>query len=87
MKSALKLCSKEECDSIDKYYRHNNDVFFKPSGVYKHEEGEGDDLRSLYISFECANEEERKMGLLYRPSIRGDLSLMRDTNVLRLLFA
>uniref|UniRef100_A0A1I7ZGV3 FBA_2 domain-containing protein n=1 Tax=Steinernema glaseri TaxID=37863 RepID=A0A1I7ZGV3_9BILA len=54
MNFALKLCSKEECDLIDKYYQHNHTLYYKPSCVYKYEEGEGDERRRIYISFDCS---------------------------------
>uniref|UniRef100_A0A1I7ZY68 NB-ARC domain-containing protein n=1 Tax=Steinernema glaseri TaxID=37863 RepID=A0A1I7ZY68_9BILA len=86
MHSALKVCSEEECQHAGQKFTR----FIKPSCVYKYEEGEGDDLRRIYISFECANEEERRTGQKNRiASHRGhdDLSLMRATNQIRLFFA
>uniref|UniRef100_A0A1I8AFD7 FBA_2 domain-containing protein n=1 Tax=Steinernema glaseri TaxID=37863 RepID=A0A1I8AFD7_9BILA len=58
LEDALKVCSKEECHFIDKYYRHHNYHFKTPSCVYKFEDGEEDERRRLYISFECAPKEE-----------------------------
>uniref|UniRef100_A0A1I7ZZ52 Uncharacterized protein n=1 Tax=Steinernema glaseri TaxID=37863 RepID=A0A1I7ZZ52_9BILA len=90
LRRPLNGCSKEECDYIEKYYRHRVLQFRKPSCVYKYEEGEGDKRRRLYISFECANEEERKTGQQNRPASHeglNDLSLMRTTNSLHVLFA
>uniref|UniRef100_A0A1I7YDP6 FBA_2 domain-containing protein n=1 Tax=Steinernema glaseri TaxID=37863 RepID=A0A1I7YDP6_9BILA len=55
MRFHLDVCSKEECDFIDKYYRHNQIVFEEPSCVYKFKGGEGDAQRTLYISFDCNN--------------------------------
>uniref|UniRef100_A0A1I7ZYL4 FBA_2 domain-containing protein n=1 Tax=Steinernema glaseri TaxID=37863 RepID=A0A1I7ZYL4_9BILA len=59
IQKALVVCSQEETDYIDKYYRHQHFLFRKPSCVYKFEEGEGDERRRLYISFECALVEHR----------------------------
>uniref|UniRef100_A0A1I7ZYL3 FBA_2 domain-containing protein n=1 Tax=Steinernema glaseri TaxID=37863 RepID=A0A1I7ZYL3_9BILA len=87
--SALKVCSKEECDQINRDYHHNHTRFFKPSCVYKYEEGQGAERRRLYISFECAVEEERKTRRQNMPSShRGhnDLSLMLTTTFLYVLF-
>uniref|UniRef100_A0A1I8A5A3 FBA_2 domain-containing protein n=1 Tax=Steinernema glaseri TaxID=37863 RepID=A0A1I8A5A3_9BILA len=83
-----KVCPKEECDYIDKCYRHHNLCFSEPSCVYKFEEGKGDDRRRLYISFGCAHGKERTNGRRYA-SREGvdDLRLMRGTTLLRVLFA
>uniref|UniRef100_A0A1I7Y261 Uncharacterized protein n=1 Tax=Steinernema glaseri TaxID=37863 RepID=A0A1I7Y261_9BILA len=86
----LKVCSKEECDVIKKKYRHNNRRFQKPSCVYKFEEGGGSERRRLFISFECATEEEHETGRPMLPaSHRGldDLGLMRASSLLQVLFA
>uniref|UniRef100_A0A1I8AD14 TIR domain-containing protein n=1 Tax=Steinernema glaseri TaxID=37863 RepID=A0A1I8AD14_9BILA len=53
LQKLLKVCPKEECDFIDKYYLHNHRTFTIPSCVYKYEEGEGVEQRRLHISFEC----------------------------------
>uniref|UniRef100_A0A1I8AJS9 NB-ARC domain-containing protein n=1 Tax=Steinernema glaseri TaxID=37863 RepID=A0A1I8AJS9_9BILA len=88
---ALKRCSKNECDYIDKYYRHHHTRFYNPSCVYKFEEEKGDKRRRLYISFDYAIEDqitgERRD---CRPaSHTGNhlLGLMRDTEILHVLFA
>uniref|UniRef100_A0A1I8AQV6 FBD domain-containing protein n=1 Tax=Steinernema glaseri TaxID=37863 RepID=A0A1I8AQV6_9BILA len=87
IQDVLKVCSKEECDFLDKYYRHHNYSFTTPSCVYKFEEGEGEERRRLYISFDCRNR-TRTTGRQYasREGI-DDLSLMRGTRELHVLFA
>uniref|UniRef100_A0A1I8AQQ6 NTF2 domain-containing protein n=1 Tax=Steinernema glaseri TaxID=37863 RepID=A0A1I8AQQ6_9BILA len=75
-------------DFIDKYYVHNRHVFRKPSCVFKYEEGEGEEERRLYISFDCGKERQ-PCEQWRRASHEGqkDLSLMRDTRLLFILFA
>uniref|UniRef100_A0A1I7ZTB2 BACK domain-containing protein n=1 Tax=Steinernema glaseri TaxID=37863 RepID=A0A1I7ZTB2_9BILA len=87
MNFALNLCSKEECDLIDKYYRHNHTLFFKPSCVYKYEEGEGDKRRRIYISFECSKDENANT--IQRPASpngHNELKFMRETGQLLVMF-
>uniref|UniRef100_A0A1I7ZHX3 F-box domain-containing protein n=1 Tax=Steinernema glaseri TaxID=37863 RepID=A0A1I7ZHX3_9BILA len=87
---ALKVCSKEECDFIDKYHRRRFVTFDKPSCIYKYEEDDGDERRRIYISFECATESEQKDKKPRRPASHNghnDLGLMPATTYLRLLFA
>uniref|UniRef100_A0A1I7ZT19 Uncharacterized protein n=1 Tax=Steinernema glaseri TaxID=37863 RepID=A0A1I7ZT19_9BILA len=65
-------------------------LFQKPSCVYKFEEGEGDERRRLYISFECAPRLQQRKWLQRRPashSGRRKLDLIRGTTLLRMLFA
>uniref|UniRef100_A0A1I7ZTC0 Sister chromatid cohesion protein DCC1 n=1 Tax=Steinernema glaseri TaxID=37863 RepID=A0A1I7ZTC0_9BILA len=86
----LDRCSKEELDFIDKYYCHHHTLFVKPSCVYKHEEGEGDNRRKLYISFECATDEELQARRPERPaSLSGhdDLDLLQAAISIHILFA
>uniref|UniRef100_A0A1I8ABY0 RNAse_Pc domain-containing protein n=1 Tax=Steinernema glaseri TaxID=37863 RepID=A0A1I8ABY0_9BILA len=85
----VEICSKEECDFIDKYYRHRMMICLKPSCVYKFEEGEGDQRRRLYISFECAKKGERRSGRYVPVNHRGcnAIKSMRDTSLLHILFA
>uniref|UniRef100_A0A1I8AI47 FBA_2 domain-containing protein n=1 Tax=Steinernema glaseri TaxID=37863 RepID=A0A1I8AI47_9BILA len=79
---ALKRCSKEECDAVDKYYR----IIANPSCVYKFEEGQRCDLRRLYISFECMS--GRDIEELGPASHAGhdQLSLMGGTGLLHVVF-
>uniref|UniRef100_A0A1I7ZZB8 F-box domain-containing protein n=1 Tax=Steinernema glaseri TaxID=37863 RepID=A0A1I7ZZB8_9BILA len=86
----LKICSNEECDFIHKEYTQSSVIFVKPSCMYKYDEGEGDERRRLYISFECANEDERRIGkrnLLAGHNGHDDVGLMRATNLLCVLFS
>uniref|UniRef100_A0A1I8ALI3 FBA_2 domain-containing protein n=1 Tax=Steinernema glaseri TaxID=37863 RepID=A0A1I8ALI3_9BILA len=88
IRSVLKVCSKEECDFIDKYYLHNYYTFCKPSCVYKYEEGDEEAKRRLYISFEC--DKDGELHHMWRPASHNglkDLALMRDTCFLHILFA
>uniref|UniRef100_A0A1I7ZTB9 TIR domain-containing protein n=1 Tax=Steinernema glaseri TaxID=37863 RepID=A0A1I7ZTB9_9BILA len=87
-RNVLTLCSKEECDFINKYYQHHNFRFITPSCVYKFEEGKGDDQRKLYISFSCAHGKNRANGRYGSGSREGvnDLSLMRGTKLLHVVF-
>uniref|UniRef100_A0A1I8A272 BPTI/Kunitz inhibitor domain-containing protein n=1 Tax=Steinernema glaseri TaxID=37863 RepID=A0A1I8A272_9BILA len=80
-------CSKEECDFLDKYYWHHNFYFDEPSCVYKYEEGEGDDRRRLYISFDCDHGKKRTTGPRYA-SCEGvdNLSLLRGAKYIYVLF-
>uniref|UniRef100_A0A1I8AT34 F-box domain-containing protein n=1 Tax=Steinernema glaseri TaxID=37863 RepID=A0A1I8AT34_9BILA len=87
MEEALVQCTKEECDYIDNYYRHRQFLFHKPSCVYKYEEGEGDQRRRLYISFECADEDKRPAQLPAGHRGINDLKLMREADFVSLLFA
>uniref|UniRef100_A0A1I7YP97 F-box domain-containing protein n=1 Tax=Steinernema glaseri TaxID=37863 RepID=A0A1I7YP97_9BILA len=89
LQMALEVCSKEECDSINKYYRYHHTQFAKPSCVYKYEEGEGEERRRLYISFDCAGytERYRRCKLPASPSGNKDAGLMRSTDLLHVLFA
>uniref|UniRef100_A0A1I7ZHB8 Tub domain-containing protein n=1 Tax=Steinernema glaseri TaxID=37863 RepID=A0A1I7ZHB8_9BILA len=82
------LCSKEECDFIDKYYRHRYALYYKPSCVYKYEEGEGDERRRIYISFDCSKEGDTSTGLRSASfSGHNELKLMRETDILYIFFA
>uniref|UniRef100_A0A1I7Z1K0 TIR domain-containing protein n=1 Tax=Steinernema glaseri TaxID=37863 RepID=A0A1I7Z1K0_9BILA len=87
IQEVLTRCSQEECDFLEKYYRLRSNCFKTPSCVYKFEEGTGDKRRKLYISFECNHGKNRTTGRQYA-SCEGvdDLSLMRGTNSLRVLF-
>uniref|UniRef100_A0A1I7ZYN3 FBA_2 domain-containing protein n=1 Tax=Steinernema glaseri TaxID=37863 RepID=A0A1I7ZYN3_9BILA len=93
----LKICSKKECENIDKYYRHRRRLFIKPSCIYKFEEGKGDERRRIYISFECAKQHEQVIKQEDRLTIiqpsraasflgQKDLSLMGETTELHMLF-
>uniref|UniRef100_A0A1I8AD34 FBA_2 domain-containing protein n=1 Tax=Steinernema glaseri TaxID=37863 RepID=A0A1I8AD34_9BILA len=85
---ALEVCSKEECDLIDKEYRHNHTTFRIPSCVYKYEEGGETQRRRLYFSFEC--DKYREWQHLWRPASHNghkDFTLMRNTSSLHILFA
>uniref|UniRef100_A0A1I7YQ65 F-box domain-containing protein n=1 Tax=Steinernema glaseri TaxID=37863 RepID=A0A1I7YQ65_9BILA len=85
----LKASSKEECDFIDKEYRHNFYTFATPSCVYKYDEGDGAKQKRLYLSFDC-DEEYYKSEDQWRPTSydgRDDLSLIRFTFSFRILFA
>uniref|UniRef100_A0A1I7ZQ38 F-box domain-containing protein n=1 Tax=Steinernema glaseri TaxID=37863 RepID=A0A1I7ZQ38_9BILA len=94
IENVLQICSKDECDLINKEYLHNHFVFSTPSCVYKYEEEEGV-IRGprLYISFECAHDFpsiENIPKRQNRPAIydgHNDLRLMRDTRFFRILFA
>uniref|UniRef100_A0A1I8AIC0 TIR domain-containing protein n=1 Tax=Steinernema glaseri TaxID=37863 RepID=A0A1I8AIC0_9BILA len=88
----LKVCSKEECDLINKEYHHNHITFLKPSCVYKFEDTRKRGAqRRFYVSFECANEKELEtLRQQYHVAGHGghnDLSLMRKTDFLRIFFA
>uniref|UniRef100_A0A1I8ADK9 F-box domain-containing protein n=1 Tax=Steinernema glaseri TaxID=37863 RepID=A0A1I8ADK9_9BILA len=72
---SLKVCSKEECDFINKEYQYNNSLFAKPSNIYKFEEGRESDKRLLYIVYSRLN----------MSGLHDDLSLMRDTTFFRIL--
>uniref|UniRef100_A0A1I7ZZ41 F-box domain-containing protein n=1 Tax=Steinernema glaseri TaxID=37863 RepID=A0A1I7ZZ41_9BILA len=90
IEEALEVCSQEECDFINWEYCHNNERYTKPSCVYKFEEGEGEQRRRLYISFECKHEEEGNTEIRWGPascSGRDNLGLMRATELLHVLFA
>uniref|UniRef100_A0A1I7ZTB7 TIR domain-containing protein n=1 Tax=Steinernema glaseri TaxID=37863 RepID=A0A1I7ZTB7_9BILA len=87
IQEVLEVCSKEECDFLEKYYQHNHTIYNTPSCVYKYEEGEGDERRRLYISFECASEDGQERERPKSPNGYSDLNLMRDTCVLRVKFA
>uniref|UniRef100_A0A1I7ZJU6 FBA_2 domain-containing protein n=1 Tax=Steinernema glaseri TaxID=37863 RepID=A0A1I7ZJU6_9BILA len=87
--TALTQCTEEECEYIGKYYRHRAVLFYKPSCVYKFEEGEGGKRRRLYISFECADEEERRTVKRNLPASHegcNDLRYMHRTIFCRVLF-
>uniref|UniRef100_A0A1I7YXB5 SEO_C domain-containing protein n=1 Tax=Steinernema glaseri TaxID=37863 RepID=A0A1I7YXB5_9BILA len=88
LQKAMEVCSKEECDLIARNYFHNHIVFWKPSCVYKYEEGEGEEERRLYISFDC-HKEGQMFEQCRRASHEGhkDLFLMRDTTSLYVMFA
>uniref|UniRef100_A0A1I7Z1D5 F-box domain-containing protein n=1 Tax=Steinernema glaseri TaxID=37863 RepID=A0A1I7Z1D5_9BILA len=87
---ALKVCSQKECNFIDEEYRHNHTRFYKPSCVYKYEEGEeGEERHRIYIFFECARAEERRMMRKCQPANTFgcyDLGLIRNTSSLHVLF-
>uniref|UniRef100_A0A1I7YXD6 ADF-H domain-containing protein n=1 Tax=Steinernema glaseri TaxID=37863 RepID=A0A1I7YXD6_9BILA len=91
MEDVLVVCSKEECDFIDKEYRHNHHTFPKPSCVYKYEEGEGAGVRRLYISFKCCEDQVTLTTTRpWRPANydgHKDLRFMRGTSFLRVMFA
>uniref|UniRef100_A0A1I7Y4H0 F-box domain-containing protein n=1 Tax=Steinernema glaseri TaxID=37863 RepID=A0A1I7Y4H0_9BILA len=84
----LEICSKEECDFLDKYYRYRIMIFLRPSCVYKFEQGEGDQRRRLYISFECAKKVEPTTGRRLAASHSGCVAItsMRNTSFLHILF-
>uniref|UniRef100_A0A1I8AQI4 FBA_2 domain-containing protein n=1 Tax=Steinernema glaseri TaxID=37863 RepID=A0A1I8AQI4_9BILA len=88
LQCVLKVCSKEECDFINKEYQHNHFTFLKPSCVYKFEEGEEGNKRRLYVSFECTKKEEiRKPQFPANYQGHDDLSLLRKTSLVHVLFA
>uniref|UniRef100_A0A1I8AMP3 FBA_2 domain-containing protein n=1 Tax=Steinernema glaseri TaxID=37863 RepID=A0A1I8AMP3_9BILA len=91
IQSVLKVCSKEECDFIERNYQHVRNYcqpFYKPSCVYKYEEGEEEEKRRLYISFECGKEIQ-PCEKWRRASHEGhkDLSLMHNISLLHIMFA
>uniref|UniRef100_A0A1I7Z1S9 NB-ARC domain-containing protein n=1 Tax=Steinernema glaseri TaxID=37863 RepID=A0A1I7Z1S9_9BILA len=83
---ALKRCSKEECDAVDKYYRQHHKIIANPSCVYKFEEGQRCDLRRLYISFECTSGRDIEEIRPASHTGHDQLSLMRGTGLLHLVF-
>uniref|UniRef100_A0A1I7YI55 FBD domain-containing protein n=1 Tax=Steinernema glaseri TaxID=37863 RepID=A0A1I7YI55_9BILA len=88
LKDVLKMCSQEECDFIFKEYPRNRANFTNSSAVYKFEEGDGCERRRLYVSFECGA--GKLGGTPLRPANHSkvnDLSLIRKTHSLRVLFA
>uniref|UniRef100_A0A1I8A4P9 FBA_2 domain-containing protein n=1 Tax=Steinernema glaseri TaxID=37863 RepID=A0A1I8A4P9_9BILA len=87
IKDALEVCSKEECDSIERYYQHHHFLFDKPSCVYKFQEGEADDRRRMYISFECSSENEKIAHRCANQDGHNDLNVMQNTSSLHVLFA
>uniref|UniRef100_A0A1I7YR94 F-box domain-containing protein n=1 Tax=Steinernema glaseri TaxID=37863 RepID=A0A1I7YR94_9BILA len=85
----LKVCSKKECDFLDREYHHNDITYAKPSCIYKYEDAREGELRGLYVSFECASQEEEGSPQRHFPAGyngQDDLSLMRRTTFLRILF-
>uniref|UniRef100_A0A1I7XZB8 F-box domain-containing protein n=1 Tax=Steinernema glaseri TaxID=37863 RepID=A0A1I7XZB8_9BILA len=90
LEKALKVCSKEECDFLNKEYHHNHWMFFKPSCIYKYENArEGVGRRQIYVSFECASLEELRSDLQAPAGHTGhnDLGFLRRATRLRILFA
>uniref|UniRef100_A0A1I7ZTF8 F-box domain-containing protein n=1 Tax=Steinernema glaseri TaxID=37863 RepID=A0A1I7ZTF8_9BILA len=78
----LKHCSKEEYDHIDKYYRHDYFLFFKPLRIFKLEE---DEQRSLYIAFDYT-EQTRKRKLSSSRKGEDELWSLWTANSCRLMF-
>uniref|UniRef100_A0A1I8AIU9 F-box domain-containing protein n=1 Tax=Steinernema glaseri TaxID=37863 RepID=A0A1I8AIU9_9BILA len=87
---ALKRCSKEECDSIQKYYRHHHIRFWNPSCVYKCEQEKEREDHRLYISFELSEltqEIGNKCERIANHTGPDHPGLMRDTRRFHVLFA
>uniref|UniRef100_A0A1I7ZSL0 FBD domain-containing protein n=1 Tax=Steinernema glaseri TaxID=37863 RepID=A0A1I7ZSL0_9BILA len=63
LRGILKVCSKEERGAISREFQHEQMRFYKPSCIFKFEEGKGSERRRLYISFECANPKDQLTGL------------------------
>uniref|UniRef100_A0A1I7YX42 PAZ domain-containing protein n=1 Tax=Steinernema glaseri TaxID=37863 RepID=A0A1I7YX42_9BILA len=87
IEDVLEVCSKEECDFIDKEYLNSHYTCAMPSCVYKFEEGEDGKRRRIYISYDCAG--ETQIVEPWRPashSGHNDLRLLRDTEYVHILF-
>uniref|UniRef100_A0A1I8ATL2 F-box domain-containing protein n=1 Tax=Steinernema glaseri TaxID=37863 RepID=A0A1I8ATL2_9BILA len=54
---ALKICTKEECDFIDREFYNNFLVYRKSPLVYKFEDAEEGEQRRIYIAFNVGNAE------------------------------
>uniref|UniRef100_A0A1I7YRM8 F-box domain-containing protein n=1 Tax=Steinernema glaseri TaxID=37863 RepID=A0A1I7YRM8_9BILA len=88
LEKVLKVCSKEECDFLNREYHHRIS-FVKPSCIYKYEDACEGNERVFYVSFDCASQEEE--GIQPRRFTAGyngqdDLSLMDRTTFLCILF-
>uniref|UniRef100_A0A1I7ZWK5 TIR domain-containing protein n=1 Tax=Steinernema glaseri TaxID=37863 RepID=A0A1I7ZWK5_9BILA len=74
----LKVCSKEECDFVNREYQHNHWMFAKPSCIYKYEDARKRSARHrIYVSFECPTGYDGC----------DDLTVMQHTTCLQILFS
>uniref|UniRef100_A0A1I7Y007 F-box domain-containing protein n=1 Tax=Steinernema glaseri TaxID=37863 RepID=A0A1I7Y007_9BILA len=91
LKKALQICSKEECDFLNREYYLNHVAYTKPSCIYKYEDArEGIGRRRIYVSFECATQEELSSSGRHFPAGQdghNDLCLLRSTTYLHIFFA
>uniref|UniRef100_A0A1I7YQ79 Uncharacterized protein n=1 Tax=Steinernema glaseri TaxID=37863 RepID=A0A1I7YQ79_9BILA len=88
IEDVLKICSKEECDFIDKEYKHSEYTFERPSCVYKFEDGEESNRRRIYLSFECADQagQEGSQQMAANHNGMDDIRLLGRTSHLHVLF-
>uniref|UniRef100_A0A1I8AK05 FBA_2 domain-containing protein n=1 Tax=Steinernema glaseri TaxID=37863 RepID=A0A1I8AK05_9BILA len=84
----LKVCSTEECNFINRVFHHDNITYVKSPYVYKYEDAREGNARSLYVSFKCPTQEERRNMPRFPAGYDGydDLSVMRYTTCLQIFF-